>query len=136
MLKKGEWGPILWKFLHACSFAFPKNPTKEESLAFDNLLNSLKKLVPCPECREHYCNYLEDSPPPNNDGEKIQKWLVDFHNSVNKRTGKPEISFDAAKNIHSVGRNWYKILFYITLILLIFLIIYIIYFSFFYEKNK
>lgn len=92
MLKKSEWGPKLWNFIHACSFAFPQNPTPEEKKAFTGLLDSLRVLVPCPDCRNHYTTYLDKVPPPVDCGEELQKWLIDFHNNVNARIGKDVVS--------------------------------------------
>ena len=99
-MTKSEWGPKLWNFLHACSFAFPENPSPEEKQAFSNLLDALKILVPCPECRFHYCSYMEKEPVPLTCGSSLKDWLIEFHNSVNRRTGKPEITTEQAQALY------------------------------------
>ena len=97
-MRKSEWGPKLWSFLHACSFAFPEKPSDDQKKAFEDLLNALKILVPCPECREHYCEYITGSPAPLGCGDDLKAWLVEFHNNVNRRVGKQEFSYaDAVK---------------------------------------
>jgi hypothetical protein len=56
----------------------------------------------CEECRGHGSKWLLENPPENCfnrvDGCLWHSWK--FHNSVNKRLGKPEISYD-------VVRRWY-----------------------------
>ena len=97
MLTKNQWGPKLWDFLHACSFAFPDNPTPEQTQAFEKLLEALRVLLPCPNCRQHYNEFIEENPAPATCGVQLQKWLVDFHNDVNERLGKPRMSLDSVK---------------------------------------
>ena len=100
MLTKSQWGPKLWQFLHACSFAFPESPTPDQTEAFRKLLEALRVLLPCPLCRDHYNTFLEENPAPATCGSELQKWLVDFHNDVNTRIGKPPLSLDQAKDMH------------------------------------
>ena len=103
MLSKSEWGPKLWEFLHACSFAFPDEPSPEQSQAFEKLLEALKVLLPCPMCREHYNDFLSNNPPPASCGTDLQAWLVDFHNQVNERLGKPKLGLTEAKLKHATA---------------------------------
>lgn len=104
-MRKSEWGPKLWAFLHALSFAFPKEPTQEEKIAFNSLLEALKILIPCPQCRTHYCSYLGESPAPITCGDDLRSWLVDFHNDVNRRTGKPEVSYSDAEKMYTDSKE-------------------------------
>ena len=97
MLSKSQWGPRLWEFLHACSFAFPDTPTEEQTKAFEKLLEALRVLLPCPKCREHYNNFIIEKPAPATCGTDLQKWLVDFHNDVNQRLGKPTVPLETVK---------------------------------------
>ena len=101
MLRKSEWGPLLWKFLHACTFAFPENPTREETLAFEKLIESLPKIIPCPDCKAHFTDFLKVSPPQATCGDVLDKWLVDFHNTVNKRLNKPVITLAEASQMYN-----------------------------------
>jgi len=97
MLSKSQWGPRLWDFLHACSFALPEKPTEEQTKAFEKLLEALRVLLPCPKCRNHYNTFIEEKPAPATCGTDLQKWLVDFHNDVNERLGKPTIPLETVK---------------------------------------
>ena len=101
MLTMNQWGPKLWQFLHACSFAFPEDPTPDQTEAFRKLLEALRVLLPCPMCRDHYNAFLEENPAPATCGSELQKWLVDFHNDVNARIGKPPVNLDQAREMHN-----------------------------------
>ena len=85
------WGPGLWKYLHAL-------PEHSESIS--SLKATLLNLdLPCPDCRAHYQNYITDHPVDSIKTRKIgQKWIFNLHNSVNRRLGKPEYSFEACVN--------------------------------------
>ena len=59
-------------------------------------------VIPCLSCREHFEQVLVDNPVP--DAEDLFNWSVDLHNIVNRRLGKPEVSYEAAlANIVSHG---------------------------------
>lgn len=97
LMRKSEWGPRLWNFLHACSFAFPSNPSPEQVEAFETLLKTLQTLLPCPHCRLHFNEYLEKCPPDTSCGDTLKDWLIDFHNAVNERLGKPVLTKEQAQ---------------------------------------
>ena len=100
-MKTFIWGPSAWKFLHALSFAYPeKDPSSEHKQAVLNLFASLKYLLPCGECCAHYCSTYDSDTLKKSLGsrEDLSKWLVDFHNSVNSRLGKPIYNYNDAKN--------------------------------------
>lgn len=110
MLRRTEWGPRLWKFLHACTFAFPENPTPEQTRGFEQLLQALQIILPCPECKLHFSAHLNECPPEATCGATLQKWLVDFHNKVNSRLNKPVVTLADAAQMYSAedcpGGNW------------------------------
>lgn len=55
-------------------------------------------IIPCLSCRQHFEQVLVENPIPESDD--FFKWSVDVHNIVNKRLGKPEVSYeDALANI-------------------------------------
>jgi hypothetical protein len=98
-MKTYIWGPSAWKFLHAMSFAYPENPSAEHKQAVLNLFASLKYLLPCGECCAHYCSSYDSDTLKKSLGSKdeFSKWLVDFHNSVNLRLGKPIYEYNDAR---------------------------------------
>ena len=81
------------------SFAYPENPSPEHKEAALNLFSSLQLLLPCGDCCSHYCSTFQrrDLLEHLESKETFSKWLVGFHNQVNKRLKKPEYSYDQAK---------------------------------------
>jgi hypothetical protein len=99
-MKTSLWGPSAWTFLHAVSFAFPDDPSPEHKEAALNLFSSLQLLLPCGDCCSHYCSSFQrkDLMEHLHSRETFSKWLVSFHNQVNKRLKKPEYSYEQAKS--------------------------------------
>lgn len=53
------WGRSLWEFLDAILATFPRdNPTIEHRNAVYDLMQSLRYILPCPDCRKHYNEFL------------------------------------------------------------------------------
>ncbi len=98
-MKTFIWGPSAWRFLHAMSFAYPEDPSAEHKQAVLNLFASLKYLLPCGDCCAHYCSSFDSDSLKKSLGSRddLSKWLVEFHNSVNIRLGKPMYAYDEAR---------------------------------------
>lgn len=104
------WGPKAWGFLHAISFRYPEeNASKQKRLSVYQLLTSLEKLLPCERCRKHFAVYMKDtstgiagaSSRHLRNRLSFATWMVDFHNAVNKRLGKPEMTFEEVEDVYS-----------------------------------
>ena len=94
------WGPSLWLVLHTSAASYPEKPTPDTKDRMKQIINGLPLLVSCASCKEH-CQALIDSNRNRLDeicGSKqnLFKFFVDFHNKVNKRQGKPEMSLKDA----------------------------------------
>ena len=97
------WGPCAWQFMHAISFRYPmSSPSTEQKQSAYNFLSSLKYLLPCVKCRQHFTTYFDD-PVYGIDGvgsahlkgrQHLSKWLVDLHNDVNRRLDKTQMHYD------------------------------------------
>ena len=98
------WGPPLWKSIHAITRSYPDKPTLEQKKQYQDFIKSLGHVLPCPNCRGHYNNYVSelDWNFVLKDHESLVKFGIDFHNDVNKRTGKQIIpSTEALKLVYS-----------------------------------
>ena len=86
-----KFGPYFWGALHlACLYG--GDPKVLESFA-----QSYLEVLPCPACRIHFAQVLQDVPfPVNGTREEIFKWSVVVHNVVNARLDKPQVTFDQA----------------------------------------
>ena len=96
-----EWGPAAWKFLHAITFSYPDNPNLSDQRDAENLFSSLKSLLPCEACRNHYVSEISVNPPDTRSRATLSAWLVDLHNRVNLRLGKPIFSYASAETVYS-----------------------------------
>jgi FAD-linked sulfhydryl oxidase len=93
-----DWGPAAWKFLHTLTFKYSDKPTFQEQKDAEHLFASLKSLLPCEKCRNHYDLEITAQPPDTRSKYHLSSWLVDIHNRVNVRLGKTRVSYaDAIK---------------------------------------
>lgn len=86
---KDEWGPKGWRWLHIMAIEYPAEPTaRDKSRAAGRIQNFLRNL-PCVLCRTHAKEYYKKYPPSFGSSHQLQCWVWRFHNSVNRRLGKP-----------------------------------------------
>ena len=104
------WGPKAWGFLHAVTFRYPEeNVSKQKRLSAYQLLVSLERLLPCERCRKHFVAYMKDPSTGINGASSrhlrnrfsFSTWMVNFHNAVNERLGKPVMMFEEVEDIYS-----------------------------------
>lgn len=90
-LKPQVWGFYAWMFLYSVALGYPNNPTEDEKMAAKNTIQSLRYLLPCHACREHFSKEL--STRSLDDALKCSESFVNFlcnlENSVNERIGGP-----------------------------------------------
>jgi len=85
------WGPHCWKFLNYLATSYPEKPTQDIKNNVKNFINSLKNVIPCEKCREHFQLNLKNYPLDDNilnNKNNLIEWLIKVHNEVNTRTGK------------------------------------------------
>jgi hypothetical protein len=98
------WGPYFWFTLHNGALNYPSlaNPLCIERMK--NFIIGIPVMIPCETCKEHATAYIES----NKDyldyicasRDKLFKFFVDFHNYVNIRLKKPEMSYDDAYRLY------------------------------------
>lgn len=102
-------GPGTWNVIHRIAF---NSRTKEEQLAYINLIKDICSGFPCEICRGHCNEYIKNHPLEDYldtllevKGQKLSLgmfiWSWKFHNAVNMRTNKPMMSWDTAYNLYS-----------------------------------
>lgn len=95
---KGLWGPITWNYLHLQTFLYPPKPTSEDKARIKKLFETVRDSLPCESCRTHFSEALADMDKHTGSMSELSQWLVEVHNSVNKRLNKPIKSYkDVAK---------------------------------------
>ena len=86
---KGYWGEPTWLLFH--SLAEKANPEKYKKhyIVVWNFIKEVCNGLPCPYCKQHATNYVSRIPVYHvNTKEKLKETLYNFHNDVNRRTGK------------------------------------------------
>jgi hypothetical protein len=119
------WGPAGWTFLHSITFQYPEEPTDIDKRKYFTFFHSLKNVLPCPTCREHYETSFEINQIRLNNRQELIEWLIDIHNDVNRTSGKKVYSYDEVYQLYNdmygvTGESNYG---YLFIILIIFIII-------------
>ncbi len=97
------WGDGTWLFLHHGSLAASKIIDSAAAEKYWNFIEGLPLMLPCKDCSRHASNYIDSARQrrreicASRDG--LLQFFVDFHNSVNLRTGKPSITVDQVKSM-------------------------------------
>jgi hypothetical protein len=97
-----RFGPSLWQGLHYITLGYPVYPTEEQKEKYKTFFSLLKYTLPCSVCANHYAENLKKMPITDEvlkTRESLVKWLIDFHNIVNKMKGKPVIEYEKARKM-------------------------------------
>jgi Erv1 / Alr family len=81
-------GPRTWRKIHMFAKRYPDNPEPEHRLMCLSFIRSHVKNFPCAECAENGMDYIIKHPIDTSCKAGLMKWCCDFHNDVNRRTGK------------------------------------------------
>lgn len=99
-----QWGPHLWYYLHFSAANYPDQPTVDQQKKMKDWLCSLAVTIPCKNCSHHFNKYIEEHKHNLNQicscREHLFRFLVDIHNKVNQRKGKPTFTYQQAKDIY------------------------------------
>lgn len=133
------WGKYYWFTLHTIGLTYPNNPNAIIKKQYYTLIQNLPLFIPHErlslECKEYLDKYPVSAYLDSK--ESLLKWLHFIHNKINKKFGKPMISysqyyeeyFDNYKNKDTLESQTkvqkYKIL-YICSIMLFVIIIFIL----------
>jgi hypothetical protein len=90
-LPPSVWGPIFWNTIHIVTLGYPMNPTAEEKEHVRMFFESLKTVIPCPICREHYKEHVKTMPiePALENRTALVEYAWTLHNKVNEMLDKP-----------------------------------------------
>jgi hypothetical protein len=78
------WGAHLWRILHVLSLFATTDAAKN---AWMRLPAALDGALPCPECAQHYHDWIRANPLTTTGGNAICEWVLALHNQVNARKG-------------------------------------------------
>jgi hypothetical protein len=92
------WGYIFWNYIHASAKSYEGiDIPPETSKQIKIFLEKTCSLLPCPACSFHCVKHVSQHQPFFETGDNFWKYTVDFHNTVNKKTGKIEFSYEEAE---------------------------------------
>lgn len=97
-MKSYIWGPYFWYLFHFITF----NYDHEKIQIYKQFFNNIKYILPCPICRTHYSKFIDKYKPDKylNSKDNFIKWMIDFHNIVNKGLKKKQINYSDALNLY------------------------------------
>lgn len=99
------FGPSMWKTMHAVAFTYPEEPTPHERKQYIDFFKSLEGVIPCPQCRQHYGEYIKSNPIHAEDTDDMSRWVYNLHDKVNKRNGKTSPSYQEVKDMYTGFNN-------------------------------
>lgn len=90
-----KYGPGIWFMLHTNAVIAT---TPEQIKNFIEQVKNLGEHFPCHQCKPHFQRYCKEHPIEGyvNKERGMFLWVWEFHESVNKRLGKPSMTFDEA----------------------------------------
>ncbi len=86
-----RWGPTFWTFLHTMVYCHRDRATGLSvwSPGIWDMIRATIDTIPCPQCLVEATKYLVEHGPTHTVTSPVE-WIRVFHNSVNRRLGKPE----------------------------------------------
>jgi len=107
------WGPALWFSLHNGAAHYPVKASPFFANRMKGFILGLPVMIPCEKCQDHAIAYIEENYHRLNEivsgKEELFNFFVSFHNYVNKRYGKPEMSFKDAYTLYTGNVNVTKL---------------------------
>lgn len=101
-----EWGRRGWRWLHITAINYSRFPSVGEARVVYRRIWNFVKGLPCDNCCEHGLSYLISHPPDLANSESLQRWVCEFHNSVNTRLKKPIVSYEEYRGLYADEICW------------------------------
>lgn len=103
------FGPPAWFTYHNGSAHLPESLSKSEQIQMYNFVQGIPLMTPCGVCQPHASKYIRDHDAELREAIKTRdgmfEWFVDFHNFVNARNGKPQLSLTEARTLYRVDNQ-------------------------------
>lgn len=115
------WGGDWWRVIHGATLKYPLKPTPEEKRMFVTFVSLIPLYIPCADCSVHFLDEMKMHPLTDeilSSGPRVVQWGIDLHNSVNRRLGKPEVTWDQMhaffyldmrhepRSANTTGKSW------------------------------
>ena len=95
-----KWGPAVWTHMHVYSFTYPGKANSRDRERAREFISLVPFTLPCGNCGHHFAVAITEKRPLTDavlaGREPFSRWLVDLHNDVNRRLGKPQMTYREA----------------------------------------
>lgn len=109
------WGPAFWFTLHNGAARYPKNAGALCKERMKGFILGMPVMIPCEKCADHATAHIEHNYRRLDDivstQENLFDFFVSFHNYVNRRYGKPEMSYEDAFELYTSPTNVTKLVY-------------------------
>jgi hypothetical protein len=95
--------------LHTVAGKYPENPTAQEKASCRQFFYSLRHLLPCDTCKNHYIGFIEEKSPSIESRQELVEWVLWLHNKVSNRMGDDAWTVDRLKLVYpdpDVAEEW------------------------------
>lgn len=101
------WGPHFWNAINAIALSYPDKPDIKDQQNVTVFFTSLKDVLPCEKCQEHFKQNLKKFPlaPALSSRKQLIHWVIDVHNAVNESHGKKKLTYE--QGLYEMERNLY-----------------------------
>lgn len=107
------WGSAFWFTLHNGASSYPEKASPICADRMKGFILGMPVMIPCDKCQDHATAYIEENYYRINEiisgREHLFNFFVSFHNHVNKRYGKPEMSNEDARALYTGRTNVTKL---------------------------
>ena len=125
-----SWGPGAWTLLHTISFTYPVTPSIKERQNMYTFLMSFATVIPCVRCRTDFTDLLQSSLGKSGSSsahlksrDAFSKFMVDVHNSVNRRLKYKEVDYATVKRWYTQDSSTHTMIICVICIVVVCLII-------------
>jgi hypothetical protein len=98
------FGPAFWFTLHNGASRYPIEASPVQAEKAKGFIRGIPVMLPCEKCSGHAQSYIEGNDRQMDDivsgRENLFKFFWEFHNYVNKRYNKPQITLEEAKSMY------------------------------------
>lgn len=101
------WTFFVWFAMDALLESVPMNPTKQDQDEIYSWVYLTLRRLPCHVCRQHAVDLFNENPIDLRTQNTAQIWWCQFHNKVNEKLGKPQLSFEEVQQVRMLTRRIY-----------------------------
>ncbi len=108
ILGKNVWGPKAWHMMHSFAIHPESELSEDEIEEYYMFYKTVAYIIPCKICKAHYKDIFDIHNRFIKSGltrQKLQKWVWNTHNIVNRRLNKKIVSFEEGYNLQKELKN-------------------------------